>query len=160
MQKIRNTRVPLQFYILAAIFCFANMKVKVTKCRMLYDSTHKFNTHKLWKNKVDEKNRDKKSEKKSCFTFQPMLTTHIFRKGFNILLLKKYMIFIIINNTIILGIHTSGFRKYMFDNKKSCLSVCGETSTYSTAILAPSEAAACRATIARLGGLTRGCCNV
>ena len=37
----------------------------------------------------EKKTMHNNSEKKTCFRFHPMLNTHIFMKGFNILTLKK-----------------------------------------------------------------------
>ena len=122
-----------------------------------------FSTHKLCKNKWIKNYTQKFWEKNHVSDFQPMLNTHISWGASIFFHLKKYMTFIKINNTLFLGIHTCGFGKYkpdidmsknyiilrftmfnrlfccsfwLFYNTKSCLSVCGETNTYSTAMSA------------------------
>ena len=95
---VTNHRNKFFFYILAAIFWFANLKVKFNKHRM-FSVILKFSTHKICKKQVAKKN--KIIEQSSMFKFQAWLNTHIFRKGCNILPLKQYMTFINIKKTLI-----------------------------------------------------------
>ena len=81
--------------ILVAISCFANLKVKGNKNRLLSDRLE-VSTNKLSKNKRIIEYTLKFQAK--SFRFQPRLNRHIFMKGCNILPLKICMTLININN--------------------------------------------------------------
>ena len=83
--------IQFEIIILAAILCFANLNVEVTKYGMLTDrfelTTH---TILILEKQVGKKIYTKMASKNhACFRFQSMLNTHIFSKGFNILSGKK-----------------------------------------------------------------------
>ena len=73
--------------VLAAIFCFAYLKVNDTKDRMLTD-IFEFSTPILLKTS-GKKICNQMSSKVQSFKFQPRLNTHIFKKGCNILAFKN-----------------------------------------------------------------------
>ena len=76
--------------VLAAIFCFANLKAKDTEYRMLSDG-FEFSTPKLYTNKWLKHYILILPSNVQCLRFQPSLNTDNFITGCYILTLKKYI---------------------------------------------------------------------
>ena len=79
-----------KYVVLAAIFCFANLKVKDTEYRTLFDR-FEISTPKLCKNKQLTNYILILSSNFQFFRFQPSLNTDNFITGCYILTFKKYI---------------------------------------------------------------------
>ena len=103
-----------KYVVLAAIFCFANLKVKDTEYRTLSDG-FEFSTPKLCKNKWLTDYILILPNNFLFFRFQPSLNTDNFITGCYILTLKKIIMFINIYKSKyhwLLNKYISGVRKH------------------------------------------------
>ena len=77
-------------YNLSGILCFANLKVKVTKYRMLSDR-FEFSTHKLCKNKCVKNYTQKFREKNLVSDFSPSISYTYFHVRLQYFFIKTHL---------------------------------------------------------------------